>query len=331
MALVKDRLRSLVLSCPLASMACSTVRLPSQCTKPEHRRAVFGPMFCILIGSFSRNPAERQVYEDEVGLDTRANVPQIHPGFCTYNAHRKQQAIMPPRIETMTEEQVTKRRKIERTSQRNSRAKTKARIRELEQVVELFQSSHTDERLESTVSMLKQQQEHGRQLRLMLREIHRLLNEGEKLWLDTMPDTGAKQQELEMPAHVMPTQDQPAVRPTSDLEALPNSSLGQCVLDNSAGIAASPKSVPVWRSVDIALERAVQHLCQQKRSSRERDVDIAIRAIVDGWSNVKATHSLDVGWLTLKELDQTLFCDCSPPTRLAILQAMRLNMLVSGL
>jgi hypothetical protein len=32
----------------------------------------------------------------------------------------------------------------------------------------------------------------------------------------------------------------------------------------------------------------------------------------------------------LKQIDQHVFFDCSPPTRLAILRAMRLNMLVSG-
>lgn len=237
---------------------------------------------------------------------------------------------MPRRTDTLTEEQIARRRKIERTSQRNSRAKTKARIQELEQVIQSLQSAGDDGRFEHTVSLLMQQQEHGRQMQNLLQEVHRLLDESKRLFLNSEQETISKEDEHSSPdvPAILP-QDEMSPRPTSDLDALPPSNLGQCVLDSSAGIAACPKSVPVWKSVDIALERAVQHLSQQPSPPQIMEVDIAIRAVVDGWSNVKAMHSLDLGWLTLKECDQTLFCDCSPPTRLVILRAMRLYMLVS--
>lgn len=197
-------------------------------------------------------------------------------------------------------------------------------------MLESVQSAGEDERFGNTVSLLMQQQEHGRRLQDLLRDVHKLLNESKKLWQTIEEDAIPKAQGSESPEPLDGhRKDDASPRPTCDLVDMPKSNLGQCVLDSSGGIAAYPKSVPVWRTVDMALERAVEHLSQQEPPLQRRDTDIAIRAVADGWTNVKTIHSLDVGWLTLKELDQTLFCDCSPPTRLVILRAMRLNMLVS--
>ena len=68
---------------------------------------------------------------------------------------------------------------------------------------------------------------------------------------------------------------------------------------------------------------------QESHLSQVADTDVAIRAVVEGWTAARAARSLDLGWLILKQIDQHVFCDTSPPTRLAILRAMRLNMLVS--
>jgi hypothetical protein len=233
----------------------------------------------------------------------------------------------------MTDEQVARRRKIERTAQRNARAKTKARIKELERLVESFQSTHGDERLENVVNMLMQQQEQGRKLRSFLREIHRLINDNGPLWLETLPNAVSNDElnqhhQLSDPGSTA-IQQQPTNRSVPDPELSCSHNLVQCAFDNFVDIGPGQKGVPVWRSVDNALEVAVQHLHQQKQSLQGEDVDIAIRAIADGWTNVKSAHSLDMGWLTLRKIDQTLFYDCSPMTRLAILRAMRLNMLVS--
>jgi hypothetical protein len=238
----------------------------------------------------------------------------------------------------MTDEQIAKRRKIERTSQRNSRAKTKARVQDLERVIESLRASEGDERLESTMKLLIQKQEQGRKLQGFLKDLHRLLNDNEHLWCDETPPQAEKKGDLVdsglsdglcgVPVAV--SQQSSPSGTILDLESPLDSNIARCIRDNAAGFASSSRDVPVWKSVDIALERAVQFVGQTAQSFQQRkDMDIAIRAITDGWTNVKAMHVLDVDWLTLKEIDQTLFCDCSPPTRLAILYALRLNMFVS--
>ena len=243
-----------------------------------------------------------------------------------------------PQRETMTDEQVAKRRKIERTSQRNSRAKTKARVRDLERTIESLQAAQGDERLENTVNLLIQHQEKGRKLQTFLRDMHRLLNDNEHLWSDdALPEARLKDQDgdssqSEQPcgAHNFIIQRASPSRPIMDLETPLDSSIARCIHDNIVGSASISRSIPVWKSVDIALEQAVQYVCQHGQSlPQQKDMDIAVRAIVDGWANVKTMHPLEIDWLTLKEIDQTLFCDCSPPTRLAILLALRLNTLVS--
>jgi hypothetical protein len=243
-----------------------------------------------------------------------------------------------PQREAMTDEQVAKRRKIERLSQRNSRAKTKARVRDLERVIESLQASDRDERLESTMALLIQNQEHGRKMQGFLKDLQRLLNENQQLWSEEGPKTKAVDRDSTFMPRERPddgngivTQQPSPPRPVMDLESPLNSNIGRCIRDNVLGDVSATRSVPIWRSVDMALERAVEYVGETGQFFQHRkDMDIAVRAIVDGWTNVRTVHAgLEVDWLTLKEVDQTLFCDCSPPTRLAILLALRLNTLVS--
>jgi len=241
--------------------------------------------------------------------------------------------------EGMSDEQLAKRRRIERTSKRNARAKTKAQVRDLEQMVESLQATHSDERLGGAMHLLIQQQEQGRKLKSFLKDIHQLLADNEHLWAEVIAESGLDRQneKLSHANRVCETSDiklphQESTPPTSlCLTAQLDCSLGQCIRDDAASQVAPHESTAVWSSVNTALERAVQHLRQNGQSNQyRRNMDIAIRVIADGWANVESMHSLDIDWLTLKEIDQKLFCDCSPLTRLAILHAMHGNMLVSS-
>jgi hypothetical protein len=54
-----------------------------------------------------------------------------------------------------------------------------------------------------------------------------------------------------------------------------------------------------------------------------------VRAVLQGWAEVETACVLDVGWRLLQEIDQYVFFQCSPVTRMAILRIMRLELLVS--
>jgi hypothetical protein len=60
------------------------------------------------------------------------------------------------------------------------------------------------------------------------------------------------------------------------------------------------------------------------------DVDIAIRAVMNGWHMAAQMHNLDQGWEALRQIDQKVFSCCGPVERLTILQSMRLKFRVSN-
>jgi hypothetical protein len=60
----------------------------------------------------------------------------------------------------------------------------------------------------------------------------------------------------------------------------------------------------------------------------EKDADIAIRAVLNGWNSVRQTETLDDGWESICKVDQQAFISCGLIERLAILQVMRLKLRV---
>jgi len=56
--------------------------------------------------------------------------------------------------------------------------------------------------------------------------------------------------------------------------------------------------------------------------------DIAIRAVLHGWSSTASQYDLDSGWQWLRQLDEALYSSLGIPERLAILRIMRLQYLV---
>lgn len=240
-----------------------------------------------------------------------------------------------PKRNALTDEQIERRRSIDRAAQRNARAKTKARIRELERLVDSLQSSQGDERLQNVMNMLEQEQEEARKLKSTLEAVRKLVGENTTSSPGPLPETGSENEE---------TKVFPGLRSihSSDtlVDAPPNIPLNPAISSHGIGTpsetnyapdstsAGFPVKLPTWKTVNNALERAVEHMRQETQISQDVDTDIAIRAIVEGWTAVKSTRSPDLGWLILKQIDQHVFCDCSPVTRMAILRAMRLNMLV---
>ncbi|KAJ9651466.1 hypothetical protein H2198_009260 [Neophaeococcomyces mojaviensis] len=66
---------------------------------------------------------------------------------------------------------------------------------------------------------------------------------------------------------------------------------------------------------------------QQRLYSVTFDEDIAIRAVIEGWSAVMERYPLDRGWQWLKELDETIYFDTGIPERLMHLRNCRLQFL----
>lgn len=59
--------------------------------------------------------------------------------------------------------------------------------------------------------------------------------------------------------------------------------------------------------------------------------DIAVRAVLRGWSSTASHYDLDAGWQWLRHLDEALYSSLGIPERLAILRIMRLQFLVFSL
>jgi hypothetical protein len=59
------------------------------------------------------------------------------------------------------------------------------------------------------------------------------------------------------------------------------------------------------------------------------DIDIAIRAVRNGWQVTTQTHTLDQGWEVVRQIDEKIFSCCGPIERLAILRMIRLKLRVS--
>jgi type II secretory pathway pseudopilin PulG len=241
-----------------------------------------------------------------------------------------------PKRNALTDEQIERRRSIDRAAQRNARAKTKARIRELELLVDSLQSSQGDERLQNVMQMLEQQQEEARKLKSTLEAVRKLIGENVTLSPEPLPETGSENDDAKLFPHPPSIGSSDTLYdPTANISLHPNQGVHVTARpapfdhpDDAAPPTGFPVKLPTWKSVNNALEKAVEHLRQEIHISQSADTDIAIRAIIEGWAAAKASRSLDMGWFILKQIDQHIFCDCSPPTRLAILRAMRLNMLV---
>jgi type II secretory pathway pseudopilin PulG len=241
-----------------------------------------------------------------------------------------------PKRNTLTDEQIERRRSIDRTAQRNARAKTKARIRELERLVDSLQSSQGDERLQNVMMMLEQQQDEARKLKGTLEAVRKLVGENITLSPGLLPETGSDNDDAKLyPGPRSIGSSDTLHDPTTNVPLNPTQrfhgggSPVQLDLPDGSRQSGFPVKLPTWKSVNNALERAVEYLRQEAQISQSTDIDIPIRAIVEGWTAAKLSRPLDLGWLILKQIDQHVFCDCSPATRLAILRAMRLNMLVS--
>jgi hypothetical protein len=61
----------------------------------------------------------------------------------------------------------------------------------------------------------------------------------------------------------------------------------------------------------------------------DRDADIAIRAVAQGWHVVDRCHLLDSAWGLLRYIDKNIFSCCGSVERLAILRLLRLKLQVS--
>lgn len=85
---------------------------------------------------------------------------------------------------------------------------------------------------------------------------------------------------------------------------------------------------PAWEIVNTALINAIWLMSQEPQVDTTMDSDIVVRAVLQGWAEIESSHALDVGWSLLREIDQYVFFQCSPVTRMAALRIMRLELLV---
>jgi hypothetical protein len=187
------------------------------------------------------------------------------------------------------------------------------------------------------MNMLEQQQEDARKLKGTLDAVRKLVGENITLPDDPPPETGSEHDDTKLFARPPSIGSGDTLHDAAVAVAIPptiqdrgsSSPSTYSIPDRTRQVMGFPKKLPTWQAVNNALEKAVLSLQQESHISPSADNDIAIRAVLEGWTAARASRSLDLGWLILKQIDQHVFCDTSPATRLAILRAMRLNMLVS--
>jgi hypothetical protein len=61
---------------------------------------------------------------------------------------------------------------------------------------------------------------------------------------------------------------------------------------------------------------------QTSPTHRIRDADIAIRAVLHGWTTVTKKYALDALWAILRHADEAIFGNCGSIERLAVLRVM---------
>jgi TolA-binding protein len=220
----------------------------------------------------------------------------------------------------LSTDKLERRRKIERDAQRAARARTKSRIDELENKIESLLSGQDNDCLSTLMQQLDEKQAENRKLRASLASIQKILN----ATAESDPIGSAKEEEeksTEQPVVSVPARS----RPVTPFGAADNHRI-------QLGEALSRKhgEDPKWKIVNEALEAAIGSMTQTTAPlhAAQSDVDVSIRAIMEGWADVERIHNLDPGWKLLQQVDQYLFFSCGPVTRLAILRLMRLRLLV---
>jgi TolA-binding protein len=221
---------------------------------------------------------------------------------------------------SLSGDKLERRRKIERDAQRAARARTKSRIDELENKIESLLSGQDNDRLSTLMQQLDEKQAENRKLRAGLASIQKILN----TTAESDPIGSANKEEeqsTEQPVVSVPVRS----RPVTLLSAADNHRI-------QLGEALSRKHGEdlKWKIVNEALEAAIESMTQTTAPlhAAQLDVDVSIRAIMEGWADVEGIHNLDPGWKLLQQVDQHLFFPCGPVTRLAILRSMRLRLLV---
>lgn len=93
--------------------------------------------------------------------------------------------------------------------------------------------------------------------------------------------------------------------------------------------------VPASENTEVTIFESVNNLLTMAEllttifSKPEEDVDIAIRAVIEGWQVTSQTLTWDRGWEVLRQIDENVFSSCGPVERLALLLIMRLKIRVS--
>lgn len=93
-------------------------------------------------------------------------------------------------------------------------------------------------------------------------------------------------------------------------------------------------AAPTWENNDINIFDLVNDLLTMAElftaisTTPGEDVDIAIRAVMNGWDVIAQRHTLDQGWDVLRQIDKKIFYSCGSIERLAILLIIRLKLRV---
>ncbi|KAE8164806.1 hypothetical protein BDV40DRAFT_310477 [Aspergillus tamarii] len=245
---------------------------------------------------------------------------------------------------------VDRKRITDRRAQRNHRERVKTYISQLETTVEELTKASQEGSEHSLLQKLQEKQVEIEQLKRAIRQANGILRTALDAASSPISPSITEIVPKDSPVAqngwpLVAIEDQTTQRIDSrklQTEATcaagdisPNSSRGRQVYNNNklkevpspyANLTCGNGQVNYFQVVDESLVHVLSG--GPLTTSAEDDDDLAIRAILHGWDNIKEDKPLDRGWNFLRALDQGLFHRTGPVERLAILRLMR-SMLMS--
>ena len=255
-----------------------------------------------------------------------------------------------------------KKREIDRRCQRQARERTKSRIAYLEGLVDSLRQSDADERSAALMRRLADTEKERDALSQTLKDIQKALNvhEPEIKTEPSSDDHCFRDNDRDDTINAVPSpeptkaSDRPRPEPLQQSSSSSNESLGtnqlnqdltlpssatssaeevpkvcndacECCAEARAAPGGAPKSL--WRYANNTL---LEPYSANSPIAPEEDLlaeDMPIRIVLEGWDAVEQQFGLPISWKILRGIDQTLFAQCPPTERLAILRTMHLLLL----
>ncbi|RMZ76234.1 hypothetical protein DV738_g5077, partial [Chaetothyriales sp. CBS 135597] len=214
-----------------------------------------------------------------------------------------------------------KKREIDRRCQRQARERTKSRIAYLEGLVESLRQSDGDDRSVALLRRIEETEKERDALAQALRDVQKAI--GGYRPVDEKVEPGNNSPLLKY------IQQAPPDEPLQHRSVITNTPYSQS--GNMSSAIPAPVTMPVGNHMDTptgtpptttaSLASPASGITPEEDMLAE---DVPVRAILEGWDSVEQQIGMPISWAALRNIEQRIFSNCAPVTRLAVLVMMHL-------